>query len=292
MEKAIPEAFPCSFDPLDPRFWSEGWARAAQNSSLAKREISPERWTMFWNRISKDYLVRVGFESQWIEETVRMLLREEVVSEKSLVLDIGSGPGTFTLPLSRRVRHVVALDAAEKMLDALRMRAEEEGVTNITCLCKRWEACDFSKEFDLVFASFSQAIRSAESLLQMNRASRSYCCLVTASDDRHFRERNRLWELIFGEPFRSSSFHILYPFNYLYSCGFRPEVRFVEKKIRYEEPLAALIERYEEYFQMFTELTDPQKEKIRRYFEGRAEGGIVKACEERAFAIMWWRVER
>lgn len=277
-------------DPLDPLFWSEAWEKATRSSSLSRRNVSPDRWMTFWSQISKAYGARIRFESQLIEEIVRMLILEGLLTVESVVLDIGCGPGTFAIPFARCVHHVVALDPAEKMIDALKEEAQRHGLSNITLLCQRWEESIFSKEFDLVFASFSPSIRNSANLLKMHEASRKYCCLITASDEKNFQVRNQLWESIFGEPFHSTSFHILYPFNYLYSCGFRPQVRFVANEVSYEEPVTVLIERYEEYFRMFTELTTLQKEKIRQYFERNAQNGIVKTCEERALAIMWWGV--
>ena len=53
------------------------------------------------------------------------------------VLDAGSGPGRLTIPLARRVGvdgEVVALDVQEGMLERVRRRAAEQGLTNIRTL--------------------------------------------------------------------------------------------------------------------------------------------------------------
>lgn len=292
MGRAIRRRPPEAANLLDPNFWSQEWERAVKVSSLAKKSVSPERWTDFWNQTSRSYLDRIQFESPLIEEVVRILLLEGVIDGECFVLDIGAGPGTFTLPIARSVRHVVALDPAAKMIETLQEAARAHGLSNITCLCQGWEESDFSREFDLVFASFSPAIRSAQSLSRMHRASRKSCCLITSSDEKTFQVRNELWERLFGEPFQSTSFHIVYPFNYLYACGFRPHVRFIEREVSYEEPLEVVLDRYERYFAMFVEMTPPRKEIIRRYFNELSCEGIVKTRESKGIALMWWNVER
>ncbi len=292
MVKAKQSKKPKLRDPLDPHFWSQAWEREAKASSLSQRSVTHEGWSEYWSSISKGYKTRIQCESEIIDEIVQILASEKVFTKESEVLDIGCGPGTFTIPFARIVHQVTALDPARKMIETLWEEAQTLGLSNIIFLCKRWEESFFAKEFDLVFASFSPAIRNAESLLKMNQASRKYCCLITSSDAESFRVRNELWERILGEPFDSSAFHIIYPFNFLYASGFRPQIRFFKKEVCYEEPAEVVIDRYEHYFRLFIKLTPPKKKIIRQYFEGMIHEGIVKTYEEKALAIMWWKVER
>jgi ubiquinone/menaquinone biosynthesis C-methylase UbiE len=59
------------------------------------------------------------------------------VTKGMRVLDAGCGPGRLTIPLARRVGtagEVVALDVQEGMLERVRRRAAEHGLTNIRTL--------------------------------------------------------------------------------------------------------------------------------------------------------------
>ncbi len=282
---------PKEIDLLDPEFWSREWQKAAEASSLFRKNFIDEDWIDFWSQISQSYRSRIEYESNMVNEIIHFFLSEGLLTQGSAVLDIGCGPGTFALPLARLAAHILALDPAQKMLDLLMDEARHQGFSNITPLCQRWEEAEFKREFDLVLASFSPAIRNTKSLHKMQQASRRYGCLITSSEAENFRVRNELWEQILGEPFHSSAFHLIYPFNYLYACGFRPHLRFFRKALRYEEAVETLVDWYEHYFEMFVELNGPKRRILRQYFEERASDGVVRMDETRAFAMMWWEVE-
>jgi len=60
------------------------------------------------------------------------------------VLDIGAGPGTLALPLSRRARQVTAVEPSLAMVKRLERHIAEEGISNIRILPKRWASMIWS----------------------------------------------------------------------------------------------------------------------------------------------------
>jgi ubiquinone/menaquinone biosynthesis C-methylase UbiE len=68
----------------------------------------------------------------YIRDTFRL-------DRSSRVLDLGCGPGTVAIPLSRMVGEVVALDPSMEMIDEGRARAGEAGCENISWHCARAE---------------------------------------------------------------------------------------------------------------------------------------------------------
>ena len=65
-----------------------------------------------------------------------------VVRPGSSVLDVGSGPGRFSLAIAPQAERVVALDPSRRMLQILRRRAREAGITNVRTVVGRWEEVD------------------------------------------------------------------------------------------------------------------------------------------------------
>lgn len=62
-----------------------------------------------------------------------------VTRTATTVLDVGAGPGRFSLALAPRVALVVAVDASPVMGSVLRGAARRAGATNITIVTGRWE---------------------------------------------------------------------------------------------------------------------------------------------------------
>src|SRR5947207_2108337 len=69
-------------------------------------------------------------------------------------LDVGSGPGRFTLGVAPRVRESVAVDPSAKMLALLRRGAREAGLKNIRTVKGMWQDVDMApRSADVVLCS-------------------------------------------------------------------------------------------------------------------------------------------
>lgn len=62
-----------------------------------------------------------------------------LVRSGDTLLDVGAGTGRFTLPLSRQVRKITALDHAKPMLDVLRAKLEQASIKNVQVVEAAWE---------------------------------------------------------------------------------------------------------------------------------------------------------
>jgi SAM-dependent methyltransferase len=69
------------------------------------------------------------------------------------LLDVGSGPGTITADLARRVREVVALEVTEEAAALTRAELERQGIGNATVVVGDVHALDLADDsFDVVHA--------------------------------------------------------------------------------------------------------------------------------------------
>ncbi|HET9444020.1 MAG TPA: class I SAM-dependent methyltransferase [Acidimicrobiales bacterium] len=62
----------------------------------------------------------------------------KAAGRRGRVLDVGSGPGRFVLPLAPRVASVTAVDPSEAMLRIVRREARRRGLTNVTTVHSPW----------------------------------------------------------------------------------------------------------------------------------------------------------
>lgn len=103
-------------------------------------------------------------QSGWLTSSFRRLLQSperilrDLAREGQTAVDLGCGPGFFTLPLAQMVGpngHVVAVDIQEAMLKKLQVRAEANGLAaRIECHRSQPEDIGLEKSADLVLAFY------------------------------------------------------------------------------------------------------------------------------------------
>ncbi|MDD4505965.1 MAG: class I SAM-dependent methyltransferase [Sulfurospirillaceae bacterium] len=90
-----------------------------------------------------------------------------ILSSSDTLLDIGCGPGTFSLRFAPKVKEVYAFDFSPKMLEILAQNAKEKGINNISHFC-----CDMEGSWenvpvcDVVLASRCLEVDDLQKVLQ------------------------------------------------------------------------------------------------------------------------------
>jgi ubiquinone/menaquinone biosynthesis C-methylase UbiE len=212
------------------------------------------------------------------------------------VLDIGAGPGTLALPLSRRARQVTAVEPSLAMVQRHKRHIAEEGISNIRILPKRWEDLSDEEvgEHDLVKASYSLSfLDMREALLKMDRlAKRQVILYWFAGVPSWERIRVDLYPRIFGRE------HICHPmsdvlYNLLYSMGIYADVQVLQG--------TAFPRIYESMEEGISELrralglnTQDHDGAIMAYLErrGRRDGERVILEDDTVYVKMSWRTDR
>ena len=76
------------------------------------------------------------------------------IANEATVLDLGSGYGNITIPLAKKFKKVIAIDASFELLEFLSLRASDEGISNIEYVnIAPLEHCDLPfrlKSFDAI----------------------------------------------------------------------------------------------------------------------------------------------
>jgi Methylase involved in ubiquinone/menaquinone biosynthesis len=191
-----------------------------------------------------------------LEQVTGFLRQEGVLAGNSVILDVGCGPGGFAIPFAEEGHSVVALDPAEKMLDILRGKLSPENSGRVTTVLGLWEEMDvkemgWEKRFDLVFASMTPGVCDLETLEKMNACSRKWCYLSNFSGPRLFSLFEEIYLELLGKPFANHVNDIIFPFNLLYTLGYRPRLAFNEMNQQREDSVEEAVEDVLENFQFF-----------------------------------------
>jgi SAM-dependent methyltransferase len=244
----------------------------------------------FWSEDSDFYLEETKAEAGFFESVIDVLAGEGWLRPDDVVLDIGCGPGTLVLPISGRVRKVVALDEAEGMLRTLERECDVRGICNVSTIARSWNDFQGTGEHDLVLASQSPAIRSGEDLRAMERASRDRCCLIVSCPSDIMATRIELWELVVGEFHSSDAYSSKYPVNLLREMGRQVKVFRTTGEVVSSRPVPDVVAHYARYFEIFTEMTAEKVRVIEEYFLSRSQGGIYVRRNSRCMDLVCWKV--
>ena len=210
------------------------------------------------------------------------------------VLDIGAGPGTLALPLARRYASVTAIDFSRGMLEVLDTHAREEGVDNITTVHCAWED-DWREKglapHDIAIASRAMAVEDLEAALRkINAYAKKFVFLSdrvgpTPFDVEAFTA--------IGRPFAGGPDYI-YTLNMLYSQGIHANVSMLtlERELTYPSMDEAL----RSYSWMFNELSDTEKQALKRYLASRIvrrddNSLTLRRQSPPRWAVIWWPKE-
>lgn len=192
-----------------------------------------ETWAVESNNTAEMWDRRADqFDSHPIPDESETFLKEviSVCEEDDVVLDIGCGAGTYSIPISRHVSKVVGLDISPVMISRAKAKAESHGRTNCEFHVFDWTAEDPADlgEFDVVIAHMAPAISSYGSFMKMvDVTGRS--CFMTRSI---LRENNITANLsehgIVVED--DAARDLVFAMNVLWNIGYEPTVFYEDRE--------------------------------------------------------------
>jgi SAM-dependent methyltransferase len=270
--------------------WNEVWKERQQ---LHESVRIPDDPSHDWNRKENAERYAENARSGY-DDRIRITLDGLVVGRTSRVLDIGAGPGTLSVPLAPRVKEITAVEPGEGMAAILEARAAAEGVTNISCIRKKWEeidvAGDLAPPYDLVIASLSLTMEDIRAALQkMDAVCGGYVCLCWFVD-MPFWERMYadLWEPLHGTRYHSGPKADCL-FNVLYQMGIYANVEMFPLKKEYR--FASRGEMIAFFTRRFDARSPAQQEIVEQYLTPliREDGPAYVISGNSVFAKIWWK---
>ena len=252
----------------------------------------------FWDKRADGYTRNVSSDGKDrnVAAILELLETAGFKPEGSSVLDIGSGPGTLALPLARLGARVVALDVSENMLKNLGERSAREGLKSIETIHASWQDVDlemqpFKEKFDLVVASMTPAMSDANAFMRMMGVSRGLCYysgFIKRTWDTAYYE---LYRALFNEEYKDRAMGFQIPFMYLYSMGYRPNIKLNKDTWVVDETVDETVETIGTFFSQSKEMSPDMKETIKKYLTERAHNGSYHAETNVFTGMMAWKVD-
>ncbi len=110
---------PAPIQPLTNPDWNEIWKARQRLHDASKHFDDPSHnWDKRENAERYDSTSRSEYDDR-----VRITIACLDITKNSRVLDIGAGPGTLAIPLSPRVKEIIAVEPGAGMVEILRKHA-------------------------------------------------------------------------------------------------------------------------------------------------------------------------
>ncbi|MBF0389078.1 MAG: class I SAM-dependent methyltransferase [Desulfamplus sp.] len=289
------------FPTKNEQFWEDLWLSAIkpndQNNQKQNGEDDPVKR---WDKMAGGFAKRSGSpEALKRKEKILSMLKEAgALKDGAKVLDIGAGPGNWTIPMAEAGAEVTVLEPSGEMIKELKRRAEEKGVSYpIDIVQKTWQKVDIKKEgfegrFDLVFASMTPGISNPETLRKAMKAAKSggFCYLSSFSGGGWRNAYKQIWRELFNEEIESHGGDFIYPFNYVYALGYRPHVEFNIWEHERAESIEETLETILFFVHGSSDIESEKKAELTKYIESKAENRIFKYKHQICQGVMIWQV--
>jgi len=271
--------------------WNELWKVLHVSSpERAEKDRNP---AAHWDKRAAAYRRVTRDERSATEQELAIL----GVQPGETVLDMGAGTGRLAVPVARTAAHVTALDPSEGMLAILRERMAAEGLTNYSCLRKRWEDATIGRDVephDIVVAAFSLGFYDlAAALEKLDAAARRAVYIFWHAGEWRNPGEMALYRTVFGDEAAGEKGYpdYIFPVNILHDAGIYPNVRI------YRAAWDAVYDSVEDAARTWAAMHNPGMEDltpVREYFaRALRKDGSGKYIETavRPTAAVWWEKE-
>ena len=207
--------------------WNAQWKKRLGAVSFRLRH---QDLNTFWDTKARAYSRMEKAEGVRRARNIMNLL--PIVGETT-ILDIGSGPGTLTIPLAKTAKRVTAVDPSKEMLHRLKENAEQARLDNIRTIQKKWEDVQLHRDVekhDIVIASYALAMPNLrEALIKMDQATGRAVYLYWYADDLSNSVYSDLWPVLFnGERYVHFPDYV-YVINILHRLGIYANTEVVDE---------------------------------------------------------------
>jgi ubiquinone/menaquinone biosynthesis C-methylase UbiE len=208
------------------------------------------------------------------------------------VLEIGSGPGTLTIPLSKEVRNITAVEFSKANLTHLKENLREESITNVEIINTNWKKINptaIKDRFDLVICSHFlwQMEDLEEHLERMENASKGYCAIIQpVGRDKLVTE---IFEELLHRPYSGEFEPDADYFAYIILREWGRLLRVSCFDYTFDFDLPETVRYIASYIGKFIEVDQKVGEKIRNYLLKKSENGSYQVANQAV--VMWWEPE-
>ncbi len=257
-------------------------------------------WLGFWaERLSKKVdknwdKAAPGFYKRTRKDDYQDALFDKLIlDEEDVVLDVGCGEGSVTIPIAKRVKKVIGIDSSPKMLEYLEKRANENDINNIKTILKPIEEISYDEIGDVDVVVCSRSLNGIipidEVLLELDKIANKYVFITIFGPENKKIEKDFDKEIgIKTEDFPDYN----YFFNILFNLGIYANIeRFDLNNYREYESIDDAVDNGKFRVDLYS---DEEKDLLKKYLEriltyDEETGKYYNVKDKADWIMVWWK---
>ncbi|SFL40080.1 Methyltransferase domain-containing protein [Methanobrevibacter olleyae] len=240
-----------------------------------------------WSKAAIKYSERAS-EDNYTEQ----LISKMILSSEDTLLDVGCGEGSLTIPLSKEVSSITAIDTTDKILEILDEKIKENNIKNIKTIKDDVNDLTLEKygKYDIVLASrVINSIKSPKKVFSnLNEIANKYV-FITIFGPNNWKLEKDFFKYINKEYNGAPSYIIL--LNLLAEMEIYPNVVNLDVgPIRTYENIEEAIDNGKWNLEKFTKY---EQELLAKYLESilmeNEEGLLTNPNDKPDWVLIWWK---
>ncbi|NTV45778.1 MAG: class I SAM-dependent methyltransferase [Chlorobiales bacterium] len=285
------------YEYLSPDFWKNAWNAYSSRNKIGAAFRNPK----IWDKMAAGYNSResdAGERKVREDELVEMLAGKGILKEGARILDLGCGPGNYSIEFAKRGADVVALDISQGMIEKLKSQIPETLSGKVQPIMADWGELDlatngFEHQFDLVFARMTPACNTPDQFEKILRASKGWCYFAAWVGERQDNPMDDLWLHLTGSKRDKTNSQFFLILNMLFTLGMYPDVRFFPVEWGKSETIEDVANLHAEFFSGYLGASkDSLYKQISDYLTAIAVNGMVPEHKTGTIGQMLWKVRQ
>lgn len=234
-----------------------------------------------WDKKAFDMNKKIhhGFYNDTIEKSM-------ILDKNYTFLDIGCGPGTFSLRFAPSFKNVYAFDFSSNMIEILDENAKKAGIENLTSFIHDMEeSWDNVPVCDVVLASRCLEVDDIQKVLQEINAHAKKAVYLTYKVGKSYLDERVLKAI--GRTITPKPDYI-YLLNVLYNMGINAELKLIIP----QESACSVISNEQEYIQSISwsldGISEEEEQKASHFYKECLNQGITPPLRDDRWALISW----
>ena len=236
----------------------------------------------FWDDIAYDYEGRI-MQGDMPVRIAERLAERGIIGKETDIIELGCGPGTYTVPLSQRVRSVTCLDTSEKMISILKGSCASNNVFPVVGDFMEYVP---DRRFDAAIMTLCPGTGTPEGIRKVESLTDGWCVHIMWTENCWDEIHAKVWKEL-GREYSFDARKAGLMESNLRSLGRSYDVEEFTADVEWTMPASELIEREKRVFSAYGPIE--AEDALRAVLDGFIDGDRFSFGCTNSIKMICWR---